>query len=180
MIDKNVEEVRETLKSRMETGLKKYGVTTEREDLTTLQWLQHAQEEALDLSVYLQRLKNDMDGLPFDQVRKFLIACDQTTDTDNEKQRDLYSELIKEEKEEFDEARDNNNAVEELDACCDMIWVIVGYALSRGWDIKGAFNEVARSNMSKIDKTTGKVLKREDGKVLKPETFSPPNLSKFI
>lgn len=55
-IDKNVESVREKLKTRAERGLRKYGVTTERTDLTHLQWLIHAQEEALDLAVYLQRL----------------------------------------------------------------------------------------------------------------------------
>jgi len=60
MNDKNVEAVRESLKNRMEAGIKKYGVTTERTDIDTLGWLQHAQEEALDLSVYLERLKTEM------------------------------------------------------------------------------------------------------------------------
>jgi hypothetical protein len=60
MIDKNVESVREMLKSRMETGLKKYGVTTERTDIELLGWLQHAQEEALDLAVYLERIKSEL------------------------------------------------------------------------------------------------------------------------
>ncbi len=54
--DKNVESVRAKLQSRMQTGFKKYGVTTERGDLTRKQWLIHAQEEALDLAVYLERL----------------------------------------------------------------------------------------------------------------------------
>lgn len=58
-IDSNVEAVREKLRIRAEHGLRKYGVTTEREDLTRKQWLQHAQEEALDLAVYLQRLINN-------------------------------------------------------------------------------------------------------------------------
>ena len=54
--DKNVEVVREKLRSRAEIGLAKYGVTTEREDLTRKQWPIRAQEESLDLAVYLQRL----------------------------------------------------------------------------------------------------------------------------
>lgn len=58
-VDDNVESVREKLRERSETGLRKYGVTTERTDLTRKQWLIHAQEEALDLAVYLQRLIND-------------------------------------------------------------------------------------------------------------------------
>lgn len=54
--DKNVEAVRDKLLQRSLLGLRKYGVTTERTDLTRLQWLIHAQEEACDLAVYLQRL----------------------------------------------------------------------------------------------------------------------------
>ena len=60
-----------------------------------------------------------------------------------------------------------------------MMWVIVGYMLSRGWDIDRIWDEGALSNLKKIDRATGKVLKREDGKVLKPEGWQPPNFSKF-
>lgn len=49
-----------------------------------------------------------------------------------------------------------------------------------GWDFDGAFNEVARTNMLKVDPETGKVRKREDGKVLKPEGWAPPDLSSFV
>lgn len=58
-LDPNVEAVRRKLANRAEAGLQKYGVTTERGDLNTLDWLTHAQEEALDLAVYLQRLIHD-------------------------------------------------------------------------------------------------------------------------
>ncbi len=61
MTDKNVNAVREKLRIRAEFGLQKYGVTTERNDLTNRQWLVHAQEEAMDLAVYLQRLIEDLD-----------------------------------------------------------------------------------------------------------------------
>jgi hypothetical protein len=44
------------LKVREERGLSKYGTTMDRTDLTTIEWLQHAYEEALDLSVYLKKL----------------------------------------------------------------------------------------------------------------------------
>ena len=44
------------LKVREERGLSKYGTTMDRKDLTTKQWLQHAYEEALDLSLYLKKL----------------------------------------------------------------------------------------------------------------------------
>ena len=54
-VDSNVEAVRAKLMDRARAGLLKYGVTTEREDLTLLDWLQHAQGEAMDHSVYLQK-----------------------------------------------------------------------------------------------------------------------------
>lgn len=55
-IDANVESVRAKMSARAHAGLVKYGVTTERKDLSRLQWLTHAQEEAMDLAVYLERL----------------------------------------------------------------------------------------------------------------------------
>lgn len=60
MTDPNVDAVCAMLQSRAEVGLKKYGVDTTRQDLTHLQWLKHAQEEALDLAVYLQRIITDI------------------------------------------------------------------------------------------------------------------------
>jgi len=54
--DKNVESVMEKMRQRSERGLSKYGVTTERTDLTPEQWLVHAQEEAMDLTIYLEKL----------------------------------------------------------------------------------------------------------------------------
>ncbi|CAB4127484.1 NTP pyrophosphohydrolase, DR2231-like [uncultured Caudovirales phage] len=117
---------------------------------------------------------------PFEHVRRFMIAGDQSIDNSNDQQNDLYIELIKEELQELWDGIERNDNIETIDAICDVTWVMVGYALSRGWDIKGAFDEVARSNMSKVDKVSGKLLKREDGKVLKPETYSPPDLTHYI
>jgi hypothetical protein len=54
MIDSNVEKIRAQLLSRSEIGISKYGVTTDRDDLSLLDWLQHALEETLDKAVYLQ------------------------------------------------------------------------------------------------------------------------------
>jgi len=61
MSDPNVQAVCNMLQSRSQVGLKKYGVDTTREDLTHIQWLKHAQEEALDLAVYLQRIITDIE-----------------------------------------------------------------------------------------------------------------------
>ena len=94
-------------------------------------------------------------------------------------QAELYKKLIIEEYSEFIEADINNDDVERIDACFDMIWVIIGYMKSRGWDCEGIWDEGAKSNLSKIDATTGKVIRREDGKILKPEGWKPPDFTRF-
>ena len=58
--DRNVEEVVKQLRDRAEKGLDKYGVTTERKDLSTVEWLQHLQEELMDASVYIEKLKSEI------------------------------------------------------------------------------------------------------------------------
>jgi predicted HAD superfamily Cof-like phosphohydrolase len=89
----------------------------------------------------------------------------------------LYVSLIEE---EFNELKDADNQVEELDALIDILVVTIGAIHSMGADGEGAWREVMRTNFAKIDPTTGKVRKREDGKVLKPEGWTPPNLKPFV
>ena len=60
LMDKNVEAVVSQLRAREERGLSKYGVNTERTDLSTLEWLQHLQEELMDGAVYIEKLKKEM------------------------------------------------------------------------------------------------------------------------
>ena len=115
-------------------------------------------------------------GMPLD-VLLFLNACDQKPSESN---ADLYKELIKEEYSEFWDAEAVCDEVEQLDACMDMIWVILGFCHMKGYDISGAWDEVVKTNMAKVDPVTGKVRRREDGKILKPEGWSPPDMSKFI
>ena len=72
-MDKNVTKVRQKLLDRAKKGLVKYGTTTEREDLTFLEWLNHLQEELLDAAVYVERLKSDVSKLSDkEQWRKIL------------------------------------------------------------------------------------------------------------
>ena len=115
----------------------------------------------------------------FRDVQVFMNAAGQTTTQDNPAQAELYKSLIQEEVEEFWDAEIASDEVEEIDACFDMIWVIVGYMLSKGYNVDAIWDEGALSNLKKIDKETGKVLKREDGKVMKPEGWKPPDFSKF-
>jgi len=113
----------------------------------------------------------------YDDVRIFIDACDQEKTKAN---ASLYRNLIVEEFNEFIQANNKDDEVEKLDACMDMIWVILGYCYMKGYDVNDAWSEVARSNFDKIDKDTGKVRKREDGKVLKPEGWRSPNLAPFV
>lgn len=120
----------------------------------------------------------------FTDVSVFLAAVGQEVPSAPQKtvsdQAELYKKLIKEEVEEFWEAEAVSDDVEQIDACFDMIWVIVGYMKSRGWDCEEIWDEGAKSNLSKIDPLTGKVRKRDDGKILKPEGWKPPDFTRFV
>lgn len=121
---------------------------------------------------------------PFEDVEKFLVAVGQVppdAPIDHETATsELYKKLIDEEVTEFWEAEAMSDDAEMLDACFDMIWVIVGYARSRGWNLNKAWEEGAQSNLSKIDPETGLVRRREDGKILKPEGWQEPNFKQFV
>ncbi len=62
MKDTIVESVIKQFKDRSEVGIAKYGVTLNREDLSTLEWLTHAQQEAMDFCLYLERLKQEFNN----------------------------------------------------------------------------------------------------------------------
>jgi predicted HAD superfamily Cof-like phosphohydrolase len=119
----------------------------------------------------------------FTDVSVFLRAVGQEAppfNADEGKQSKLYKKLIVEEFAEFMEADIDNDDAEKCDACFDMMWVIVGYMKSRGWDCEQIWDEGAKSNLSKIDPATGLVKRREDGKILKPEGWKPPDFAKFV
>lgn len=117
---------------------------------------------------------------PFEDQKKFMQACDQTVGQWNLDQFELYTKLIKEECDELETAITNGDRVEMLDALTDILVVTIGAIHSAGFDAEGAWREVMRTNFAKIDPDTGKVRKREDGKVLKPEGWTPPNLVPYI
>jgi predicted HAD superfamily Cof-like phosphohydrolase len=116
----------------------------------------------------------------FKDQATFMTACDQSVDINNKDQFKMYFTLIHEEVKELGEAVIANDRVETLDALIDILVVVTGALHSLGCDAQGAWNEVIRSNMSKVDPVSSKVIKREDGKVLKPESYSPPILSPYL
>lgn len=113
----------------------------------------------------------------FFQQAEFMAACGQTVDKKNKRQSELYKKLINE---EFNEFLDSTSEAESADAVIDMIVVLIGYGLSRGWPMNLLWKEVMKSNMAKIDPVTGTVRKRKDGKVLKPGGWAPPNIQKIL
>ena len=114
---------------------------------------------------------------PFQDQASFMRACDQTVGVENRNQYALYLDLIKEEVQELEDSR---HPVSDLDALIDILVVTIGAIHSMGADAEGAWNEVMRSNLDKIDPESGTVLKRGDGKVLKPEGWTPPNLDPYL
>ena len=117
---------------------------------------------------------------PFRDQEKFMRACDQTVDSFNELQYAMYIKLIDEEHQELLEATLSDDRVEQLDALIDILVVTIGAIHSAGYDAEGAWKEVMMTNFAKIDRDTGKVRKRDDGKVLKPIGWVPPKLAPFV
>lgn len=116
----------------------------------------------------------------FNDQKKFMIASDQTVGDLNYDQFKLYLKLITEEYDELQVAAANKDRVETVDALLDIIVVAIGALHSVGVDTEGAWKEVMASNLAKINPRTGRVQKREDGKVIKPEGWQPPDIVKYI
>ena len=114
---------------------------------------------------------------PFKDIDTFHTACDQTPSKEN---YEMYLDLIREETDELEEAILDNDKVEQLDALIDILVVTMGAIRAAGWDGEAAWKEVMNTNFAKINPETGKVIKREDGKVLKPEGWKAPELAQFI
>ncbi|DAC30841.1 MAG TPA: nucleoside triphosphate pyrophosphohydrolase family protein [Candidatus Poseidoniaceae archaeon] len=93
---------------------------------------------------------------------------------------ELRIKLLREEVEEYAEAARAGDMVEVLDALADIGYILAGTVINHGMQhiYDDAFNEVHRSNMAKL--VDGKVIRREDGKVLKPKGWQAPQLAQFL
>ena len=117
---------------------------------------------------------------PFRDQEKFMKACDQKVDAYSISQYKMYLNLIDEEHKELQEAVAADDLTEQLDALIDILVVTIGAIHSAGFDGEGAWKEVMSTNFAKIDHETGRVRKREDGKVLKPVGWTPPDLKGYL
>ena len=91
----------------------------------------------------------------------------------------LRIDLIEEELNELKEAVKNNDIVEVADALTDILYVTYGAGHSFGVDLDKCFDEVQRSNMSKLG-VDGKPIYNESGKVMKGPEYFAPDLKKII
>ncbi|MEP2689054.1 nucleoside triphosphate pyrophosphohydrolase family protein [Maribacter dokdonensis] len=93
----------------------------------------------------------------------------------------LRFNLMDEENKEYLEAVQNNDLVEVADALGDMLYILCGTILEHGmqYKIEEVFNEIQRSNMSKLGED-GKPIYREDGKVLKGPNYFKPNINEIL
>jgi predicted HAD superfamily Cof-like phosphohydrolase len=93
----------------------------------------------------------------------------------------LRYELMREENEEYLEAANNGDLVEVADALGDMLYILCGTIIEHGMQdkIEEVFNEIQRSNMSKLDEN-GDPIYREDGKVLKGPNYFKPNIKAIL
>ncbi|GET46424.1 nucleoside triphosphate pyrophosphohydrolase family protein [Capnocytophaga felis] len=98
-----------------------------------------------------------------------------------EETTNLRFRLMAEENEEYLEAVKSKNMVEVADALGDMLYILCGTIIEHGMQhkIEEVFNEIHRSNMSKLDEN-GKPIYREDGKVMKGANYFPPDIAKIL
>ena len=125
----------------------------------------------------IQKRRHKIMTNPFRDQEKFMIACEQSVGKENTEQYKLYLDLIEE---EVQELKDSTTPVDDLDALVDILVVTIGAIHSMGADAEGAWREVMATNFAKIDRVTGRVRKREDGKVLKPTGWTAPDLKKYV
>lgn len=107
--------------------------------------------------------------------RKFDIPVGDRPAIPDEAVRQLRVRLIQEEFEELQEAMVAKNLPAVAKELADLLYVVYGTAVSYGLDMDPVFREVHRSNLSKVGG-----YKREDGKWVKPTTYSPADVGPLL
>jgi predicted HAD superfamily Cof-like phosphohydrolase len=96
----------------------------------------------------------------------------------SKEERDLRKKLLAEEYSEYVVAEYKDDLIEIADALADIIYIACGTAVSYGIPLDRLFAEVHRSNMAKL--VDGKVIRRSDGKVQKPDGWTPPDIKSIL
>jgi bifunctional DNA-binding transcriptional regulator/antitoxin component of YhaV-PrlF toxin-antitoxin module len=118
-------------------------------------------------------------------VEQFMSAADQYVgaiphlDENNMAQASLYIDLIDEEFKELCDGFIRRHIGDIADGGADLVWVVQGLFTTLGIDFNKVWEEVRASNMSKVS-DNGKIKKRADGKILKPESYFKPDIEKVL
>tara|TARA_B100000123_G_C25547038_1_gene347856 strand:- start:62 stop:433 length:372 start_codon:yes stop_codon:yes gene_type:complete len=119
----------------------------------------------------------------FEKVKKFMSTFGQEIknkpEFPDEKITKLRCDLIEEELSEFKDAIKNKDLKEAADALTDILYVTYGAGVAFGIDLNKCFDEVQKSNMSKLG-SDGKPIYDKNGKVQKGPNYFKPDLSKFV
>jgi len=120
---------------------------------------------------------------PLEQVFEFTEANDlprpKTPELPDFDTRKLRKKLLREEYNEYLDGEDADDIVEIADALCDILYIVYGTGITYGLPMKELFDEVHRSNMSKLGED-GKPIRREDGKILKGPNYFKPDLASIV
>ena len=118
-------------------------------------------------------------------VEQFMAAADQYIgatphlNENNEAQAKLYIDLIDEEFRELCDGFLRRHIGDVADGGADLVWVVKGLFTTLGINFDAVWEEVRASNMSNVSEG-GKIKKRADGKILKPDTYFKPNIEKVL
>lgn len=118
----------------------------------------------------------------FNEVKKFQTAVGQNVGQapafPDDSERILRMRLLEEEFDEYLEGEQTNDLENIAKELADIIYIVCGTAASYGIPLNEVFDEVHRSNMEKL--VDGKPVRREDGKILKPEGWTAPDIKKIL
>ena len=154
--------------------------------LKTLQWDEDTElfwSETETGSWALTKKENIMNNQK--DVTEFMASADQYVGTTphlnekNEQQARLYIDLIDEEFRELCDGFLRRHIGDIADGGADLVWVVQGLFTTLGIDFNKVWEEVRASNMSKVS-DNGKIKKRQDGKILKPESYFKPDIERVL
>ena len=126
-------------------------------------------------------MKKQIDAVrKFHEVYKIPFKDSPTTDI-SKNLLSLRYRLMSEENEEYLEAAENGDLIEVADALGDMLYILCGTIITHGMQhkIEEVFDEIQRSNMSKLD-NDGNPIYREDGKVMKGPNYFKPDINSIL
>lgn len=144
--------------------------------------IEELKQRIAELEAHVERLESRKESpyyLVYDFHKTYGMGIRETPELEIPT-RQMRLELVLEEADEYKEASENDDFIEVADALADLVYVAYGAAIEHGIDLDHVLEEVQRSNMSKLHHETGLPIYREDGKVLKGQNFTPPDIETIL